>query len=116
MVKKSFRKIATIAGLTEQRLPGAHRSMKAVTFSTDLIYDVLHWLSEVQGQIQYRILPHASPLSIPALIQVSREMVDGEAKETLLSQAAEASLSYGEGLLETVKDYVANQSERDSDH
>ena len=75
-----------------------------------------HWLSEVQGQIQYRILPHASPLSIPALIQVSREMVDGEAKEAMLSQAADASLSYGEGLLKTVKDYVANQSERDSDH
>lgn len=144
MVKKSFRKIATIAGLTEQRLPGAHRSMKAVTFSTDLIYDVLHryepdhillqiareeaerelldlprlrhWLSEVQGQIQYRILPHASPLSIPALIQVSREMLDGEAKEAMLARAAEASLSYGEDLLETVKDYLAKQSERDSHH
>ncbi|MEM9600784.1 MAG: ligase-associated DNA damage response DEXH box helicase, partial [Pseudomonadota bacterium] len=41
MIKRSFRKIATIAGLTEQRLPGQQRTMKQVTFSTDLIYDVL---------------------------------------------------------------------------
>ncbi len=144
MVKKSFRKIATIAGLTEQRLPGARRSMKAVTFSTDLIYDVLHkyepdhillqiareeaerelldlprlrqWLSDSQEKIQYRVLPHASPLSIPALIQVSREMIDGEAKDAMLAQAAEASLSYGESLLETVKDYVANIPETERHH
>ncbi len=140
MVKKSFRKIATIAGLTEQRLPGAQRSMKSVTFSTDLIYDVLHkyepdhillqiarteaerdlldlprlqrWLEEVQGQIQYEVLPHASPLSIPAMIQVSKNVVDGEAKDALLARASDRSLSYGEDLLETVADYVAAKAKR----
>lgn len=135
MVKKSFRKIATIAGLTEQRLPGAQRSMKSVTFSTDLIYDVLlkyepdhillkiareeaerelldlprlrNWLADVQGKVCYNILPHASPLSIPALIQVNKNTVDGEAKDALLRSAAERSVAFGEDLLETVADYVA---------
>ncbi len=135
MVKKSFRKIATIAGLTEQRLPGAHRSMKAVTFSTDLIYDVLtkyepdhvllriareeaerelldlprlqNWLEDVQGDIQFRLLPHASPLSIPAMMQISKQVVDGEAKDALLASAAERSVAYGQEMLETVADYVA---------
>lgn len=131
MVKKSFRKIATIAGLTEQRLPGAKRSMKAVTFSTDLIYDVLHkyepdhillqiarteaerdlldlrrlrdWLSEAQGNIVYKILPHASPLAIPAMIQVSKEVVAKDATDAILTEA----MLNGEDMLETVEDYVA---------
>ena len=114
--------------------------MKAVTFSTDLIYDVLlkyepdhillrisreeaerelldlkrlqRWLEDVQGKVCYEVLPHASPLSIPAMMQIARNVVDGEAKEDLLQRAATRSIAYGEDLLETVQDYVANNADR----
>ena len=41
MLKRSFRRVATIAGLVEQKNAGARKTMKQVTFSTDLLYDVL---------------------------------------------------------------------------
>lgn len=41
MLRRSFRRVATITGLTEQRQGGARKTMKQVTFSTDLIYGVL---------------------------------------------------------------------------
>ncbi len=132
MVKRSFRKIATIAGLTEQRLPGAKRTMKQVTFSTDLIYDVLlkydpdhillriareeaerdlldiprlrRWLSDVQGEITYKILPHASPLSIPSMMQLGKETLVGEAKMAILEGAAHEDMA--DMRLETVRDFV----------
>lgn len=119
MVKRSFRKIATIAGLTEQRLPGAKRTMKQVTFSTDLIYDVLlkydpdhillriareeaerdlldiprlrNWLADVQGRVTHKALPHASPLSIPAMMQLGKETVIGDAKIAILERASHDS-------------------------
>ncbi|MDB2438327.1 ligase-associated DNA damage response DEXH box helicase [Hellea sp.] len=132
MVKRSFRKIATIAGLTEQRLPGAKRTMKQVTFSTDLIYDVLlkynpdhillriareeaerdlldlprlrHWLKSVQGDIIHKTLPYASPLSIPSMMQLGKETVIGEAKIAMLELASHDDIANTR--LETVRDFV----------
>jgi len=132
MVKRSFRKIATISGLTEQRLPGAKRTMKQVTFSTDLIYDVLlkynpdhillriareeaerdlldlprlrAWLSGVQGDITYVSLPNASPLSIPSMMQLGKETVVGGAKIAILEQVSHDDMAASR--LETVKDFV----------
>lgn len=132
MVKRSFRKIATIAGLTEQRLPGQQRTMKQVTFSTDLIYDVLmkyepdhillriareeaesdlldierlrHWLNEVKDNINFRPLPHASPLSIPTMMQVGKETIRGEAHKALIAEVERQNL--GHQMLERVKDFV----------
>ena len=135
MVKRSFRKIATIAGLTEQRTPGSKRTMKQVTFSTDLIYDVLlkyepdhillriareeaerdlldmerlsTWLQSVQGNVDYRTLPHASPLAIPSMMQLGREKIIGEGQEALLEQASRDALAYAR--LDTVSDYIDAQ-------
>jgi len=132
MVKRGFRKIATIAGLTEQRLPGAKRTMKQVSFSTDLIYDVLlkynpdhillriareeaerdlldierlrKWLRDVQGNIEYKTLPHASPLSIPAMMQLGKETLIGEAKIAILEQASHEDMA--DMRLETVRTFV----------
>lgn len=136
MVKRSFRKIATIAGLTEQRLPGAQRTMKQVTFSTDLIYEVLQkydsdhillriarqeaerdlldtkrlgdWLSAVQGRIRYKVLPHASPLSIPSMMQLGRETVVGEARDAMLLEVD----ARADAMMETVQSYVGNPNIR----
>lgn len=129
MVKRSFRKIATISGLTEQRQHGSQRPMKQIIFSTDLIYDVLmkyepdhillriareeaekdlldiprlaHWLHDVEGRVRFRTLPHASPLSIPSMMQLGKERVRGKGEEELLRLASYESL--GEELLAQVE-------------
>jgi len=136
MVKRSFRKIATIAGLTEQRTPGSKRTMKQVTFSTDLIYEVLlkyepdhillriareeaerdlldierltAWLKSVQGKITYKTLPHASPLAIPSMMQLGREKIIGEGQDALLEQASRDALAYLR--LETVSKHIDAQT------
>lgn len=114
MLKRSFRRVAMITGLTEQRYAGAHKSLRQVTFSTDLIYDVLRrhepdhillrvtradaerelldilrlgdWLRRFEGRARLQILDRPSPLSIPILVDVRREPVRGEAIDTLLEE------------------------------
>jgi ATP-dependent Lhr-like helicase len=41
MMKRGFRQCAAVSGLIQRRLPGHEKSGRQVTFSTDLIYDVL---------------------------------------------------------------------------
>ena len=41
MLKRAFREVAVIGGLVERHHPGKKKSGKQVSFSTDLIYDVL---------------------------------------------------------------------------
>ena len=116
MLKRAFRQVATVAGLTEQNYAGERKSMKQVTFSTDLIYDTLrrhepdHVLlsvtrSEAERELldlrrlsrmlarvhrNWRFVPlrRASPLAIPMLMQVRAEQVRGSGIEALLAQSA----------------------------
>ncbi len=41
MLKKHFKKIAIVSGLIDRKLPGKIKTNKQLSFSTDLIYDVL---------------------------------------------------------------------------
>src|SRR5262249_61961823 len=41
LMKRTFRNCAIIAGLIERRYPGKEKSRRQMTFSTDLVYDVL---------------------------------------------------------------------------
>src|SRR5580704_15877279 len=41
LYKRTFRNCAIISGLIERRYPGKEKSGRQVTFSSDLIYDVL---------------------------------------------------------------------------
>ncbi len=41
LLKRAFREVAVIGGLVERQHPGKKKSGKQVSFSTDLIYDVL---------------------------------------------------------------------------
>ena len=41
LLKRAFREVAVISGLVERQHPGKRKTGKQVTFSTDLIYDVL---------------------------------------------------------------------------
>src|ERR1700761_1647449 len=41
MLRRTFRNVAIIAGLIDRNLPGLNKTGRQVTFSSDLIYDVL---------------------------------------------------------------------------
>ncbi|MFT8243519.1 ligase-associated DNA damage response DEXH box helicase [Roseomonas sp. BN140053] len=116
MLRRTFRSIATIAGLLEKNHPGAETSGRAMTVNADLIYDVLRkhdpehillratrqeaafgltdvrriatLLARVQGRIRHRRLDRVSPLAVPALIEEGREWVAGGAEDALLAEAA----------------------------
>lgn len=115
MLKRSFRRVAVIAGLVEQNNPGMRKTMKQVTFNTDLIYDVLRkyepnhvllrltradaerelldtdrlgaLLHQSQQNILFKALPRPSPLSLPVILDVRTERLPGRGMELLLNQA-----------------------------
>ncbi|MET0547474.1 MAG: DNA ligase-associated DEXH box helicase, partial [Caulobacterales bacterium] len=116
MLKRSFRRVATIAGLVEQNNNSVRKTMKQVTFSTDLIYDVLRkyepdhvllsmaredaerelldldrlsdMIINFQSRIQFRALPRPSPLSLPVILDVRTERLPGGGMEALLALAS----------------------------
>ncbi len=117
LLKRTFRNVAIIAGLVERKHPGLEKTGRQITFSTDLIYNVLRrhepnhilmratrqdaatgladirrlgeMLVRVQGRIQHRRLDRVSPLAAPTLLEIGRESVGGEAIEDLLAQEEE---------------------------
>jgi ATP-dependent Lhr-like helicase len=117
LMKRTFRNCAIIAGLIERRFPGAEKSRRQLTISTDLVYDVLRkhqadhillraaradaasglvdikrlgeMLSRVKGRIVHKALDHVSPLAVPVLLEIGRETVYGEASDKLLAEAAD---------------------------
>jgi len=117
MMKRSFRNCALISGLIERRQPGTEKTGRQVTFSTDLIYDVLRrhqpdhlllktaradaaaglldvarlgqMLTRIQGQIRHVKLERPSPFCVPVLVQIGRERVGGgQAAEMILDASA----------------------------
>jgi ATP-dependent helicase Lhr and Lhr-like helicase len=121
LMKRTFRSCAVIAGLIERRHPGKEKSGRQVTFSTNLIYDVLRqhdphhilleaawadaatglldisrlgeFLARIRGKITHRSLDRASPLSVPILLEIGREPVVGVDRDALLREAAEALIA-----------------------
>ncbi len=117
LMKRTFRSCAIIAGLIERHFPGEEKSRRQLTVSTDLVYDVLRkhqadhillraaradaasglldikrlgeMLSRVQGRIVHKALDHVSPLAVPVMLEIGREMVYGEAADALLTEAAD---------------------------
>ncbi len=117
LMKRTFRTCAIIAGLIERRFQGKEKSRREVTISTDLIYDVLRghepdhillraaradaahglldiarlseMLSRSKGRIVHKALDHVSPLAVPVMLEIGRELVHGEAGEALLAEAAQ---------------------------
>lgn len=118
MMKRAFKHCALIAGLIERRHPGAEKSGRQVTFSTDLIYDVLRkhqpdhlmlrcarhdaatgmldiarlgdMLSRVKGQIRHVALDRVSPFAVPIMLEIGRERAPGDAVgEMILAEAEE---------------------------
>ncbi|MFO7482365.1 ligase-associated DNA damage response DEXH box helicase [Oceanibaculum nanhaiense] len=118
MLRRTFRNVAVIAGLIEKRSPGQEKTGRQVTFSTDLIYDVLRkhepshvllratradaaggltdisrlsaMLGRIRGRITHRRLDRISPLAVPVMLEIGREQVYGAGLDDLLDEAAEA--------------------------
>ncbi|HVV27896.1 MAG TPA: helicase-related protein, partial [Rhizomicrobium sp.] len=118
LYKRTFRNCAIIAGLIQRRFPGKEKTGRQVTFSSDLIYDVLRahepdhvllratyadagtglldiarlgdMLARVRRRIVTRRLDRVSPLAVPALLEISREMVAGEVDEAILRESEDA--------------------------
>jgi len=117
LMKRTFRTCAIIAGLIERRFPGKEKSGRQVTFSSELIYDVLRehephhilfqathddaaaglldvarvsdMLARIKGKIELKRLERVSPLAVPVLLDISKEAVYGDANEALLAEAAD---------------------------
>jgi ATP-dependent Lhr-like helicase len=115
ILRRTFRNIATIAGLLEKKHPGQEKSGRQMTMNADLIYDVLRkhepehillratrmeaaggltdvarigsLLARAKGRIRVRRLDKVSPLAVPALIEEGREWVSGSAEDALLAEA-----------------------------
>lgn len=116
LLRRAFREAAVIGGLVERQHPGKRKSGRQVTFSTDLIYDVLRkhepdhvlieaaWadararltdvgrladlLDRAAGQLVHVELDRISPMAVPVLTMIGRESVPaGMADEELLHEA-----------------------------
>lgn len=116
LLRRAFREVAVISGLVERQHPGKRKTGRQVTFSTDLIYDVLlkhepeHLLIEAawadararmtdvgrlggvldraRHELHHVRLDRVSPLAVPVLVMIGRESTpQGQADEELLFEA-----------------------------
>jgi ATP-dependent Lhr-like helicase len=116
LLKRAFREVAVIGGLVERQHPGKRKTGRQVSFSTDLIYDVLRryepghllleaaWadararmtdvgrlgqlLDTADTRIEHVALERVSPLAVPVLVLIGRERIaTGSADEALLVEA-----------------------------
>ncbi len=117
LMKSTFGKCAMIAGMIQRNAPAAvKKTSRQVTFSADLIFDVLKQyepdhvlmqaafadagegyldirrlgalLRRIKGNIVHRDLKHVSPFAAPVMLEVGRVPIQGEAEEAVLEDAA----------------------------
>jgi ATP-dependent Lhr-like helicase len=120
MMKRAFKGCAIIAGLIERRFPGEQKTGRQITFSTDLIYDVLRrhepdhlllrcarddaatglidvarlggMLARIRGRIRHAPLERLSPFSVSILLEIGKERSPGHTGETMILREAEEDL------------------------
>ncbi|MCG2840454.1 ligase-associated DNA damage response DEXH box helicase [Sandaracinobacter sp. RS1-74] len=113
-LRRAFRDVAIISGLVERQRPGARKTGRQMTVSTDLIYDVLQrhepghllleaaWaeassrltdiarlhalIARAREELVVSRLERPSPLSIPILIEIGAEGVSGMGEAELLAE------------------------------
>ncbi|NDW21093.1 ligase-associated DNA damage response DEXH box helicase [Alteromonas hispanica] len=135
MLKRSFRQVAVVSGLTEQRYHASQKTMKQVTFSTDLIYDTLrehdpdHILLKVAREDAERELldltrlanlliryvdnatlvnlEKVSPMAIPIVLNVRSEQIKGAGAQAIIEQAD--LYAEAENMLEDVRALLSQQ-------
>ncbi len=117
LMKYTFWQCATIAGLIERNQIGEHKTARQTMISSDLIYNVLrthdpdhillqatyqeaatglldiarlgHMLKRIQGKFNHIALDHVSPLAVPVMLEIGKELVFGEGRESLIYEAAQ---------------------------
>ena len=126
MMKRAFKGCAIIAGLIERRFPGQEQKTgRQITFSTDLIYDVLRrhqpdhlllrcaradaatglidvarlgeLLARIKGRIVHAPLEHLSPFSVPILLEIGKERTPGGAGDRILAEAEDELIAEAMG-------------------
>lgn len=129
LMKRSFRAVATIAGLIQRNRPGARKTGKQATFSSDIIYDTLrrhepdHILLRAtrdearrglidfdriadmlarNAHIDMKVLPRVSPLAAPLLLELGRVRLAGEGQLRLAEKMAQDLMT--EAGLDEVRD------------
>jgi ATP-dependent Lhr-like helicase len=116
LMKRTFRNCAIIAGLIERRHPGKEKTGRQITMSSDLIYDVLYqhepdhiliqatrrdaarglldigrlgdMLRRIRTHIVHQPLERISPLAVPIMLDIGKEPIYGEARESAMADAA----------------------------
>ncbi len=117
VMKRTFRGVATIAGLIERNLPGQRKTGRQATFSSDILYDTLlkydpdHVLmaitrieamrglvdfarieklaARVQDHTDTLRLDRVTPLAAPLFLEIGKVPVKGAAEERLLREETE---------------------------
>ena len=122
LLKRAFREVAVIGGLVERQHPGKRKTGKQVSFSTDLIYDVLRkyepehllmkaaWddararmtqlgrlarlVGRAAAQMVHVDLPRVTPMAVPLMVVIGREALpSGSGAEDALLVEAEAAIA-----------------------
>ncbi len=120
LMKRTFRNCAIIAGLIERRHPGKEKTGRQITMSSDIIYDVLYqhepdhilieatrrdaarglldierlgqMLARIRHHIVHKPLSQISPLAVPVMLDIGKEPIFGEARESAMADAADELL------------------------
>lgn len=122
LLKRAFREVAVIGGLVERQHPGKRKTGKQVSFSTDLIYDVLRkyepehllmkaaWddararmtelgrlarlVERAAAQMVHVDLTRVTPMAVPLMVIIGREALpSGSGAEDALLVEAESLLA-----------------------
>jgi ATP-dependent Lhr-like helicase len=117
MMKAAFKACALISGLIERRFTGNEKSSRQVSFSTDLVYDVLRrhqpdhlllrcarqdaaqglidvarlgqLLARIRGKIRHVPLDHLSPFSVSVIVEIGRQRAPGGGADDMILEDAE---------------------------
>ena len=119
VMKRTFRNVAIVSGLIQRNMPGARRSGKQATFSSDILYDTLrrydpdHLLLRVtateaarglvdfgrieemldrSAELDHRMLDRVSPLAAPLMLEMGRVRIEGQGRMRLAEEEAEAMM------------------------
>jgi ATP-dependent Lhr-like helicase len=121
MMRGAFTACALISGLIERRFRRDQKSGRQISFSSDLVYDVLRrhqpdhlllraaradaakglvdvarlgqLLARVKGRIRHASLDHLSPFSVPMMMEIGKQNAPGSARDMILAETAETLIA-----------------------
>lgn len=115
VMKRTFRAVAIVAGLIQRNMPGARKTGKQATFSSDILYDTLrkydpdHLLLRItrteamrgladfgrieemlqkRSRIVHSMTPHVTPFAAPLLLEAGRIPIRASGSDRLIEEEA----------------------------